>query len=365
MTAATMLDSQLDALFGSKSPAMATETDAERIAFLEARTEQLTRQHEAFREEREGILAKSLEERDARINEQRTYLERLEREVAERTQELREKTERLERANDRMKRDLDAAAKIQTSLLPAELPELGRFRFAYAFQPCDELAGDSLNVFPLDEGRVGLYLLDVSGHGVPASLLSVTLSQFLLPNTEQSSFVKRRIERSPGYEIVRPAEVASQLNQRFLMDGENAQYFTTVYGILDLRQRQFRFISAGHPGLAYAASRKACEVRTDPGFPIGWLEEADWEEHTMSLEAGDRIYLYSDGVIEATGENEEQFGSQRLCSLVEDAKRVPLQESVTSLLEAVIDWSGGKTEDDISVLAVELTDENDGVGPSR
>lgn len=359
MTTLTTLDTQLDVLFGlGNNQPRQEEADDGQIALLEARVRQLTRQYGVFRAEHERIVAEALEERDARLNEQRSYTERLERDVAERTHKLREKSERLERANERMKRDLEAAAKIQESLLPNNLPSTAGFRFAYAVQPCDELAGDSLSVFPLDEKHVGLYLLDVSGHGVPASLLSVTLSQFLIPRMEHSSLVKRRIERRPGYEIVTPAEVAAQLNQRFQMDGENGQYFTTVYGILDVQQRRLRYISAGHPGLVYAASRGVCEVRVAPGFPIGWLEEADWEEQTVQLEAGDRVYLYSDGVTEATNEHGEQFSNQRLCALVEAGKKLPLQESVTSLLKTVINWSGEKTEDDISILAVELMAES-------
>ncbi len=359
MTMLTTLDSHLDIMFGPRDEdSVVSDPSAERIAVLEARAEQLARQHAAFREEHELVLAKSLEERDARLNEQRTYLERLEREVAERTQELQEKNGRIERDNQRMKRDLKAAATIQESLLPSQLPTMAGFRFAYAFRPCDELAGDSLNVFRLDERRIGLYLLDVSGHGVSAALLSFTLSQFLLPSMQHSSFVKRRIARSPGYEVVTPARVAARLNQRFQMDAENTQYFTAVYGILDLRQQAFRYISAGHPGLAQSATGEDCAIRSHPGFPIGWLEEAEWEEHTVTLKAGDRLFLYSDGVNEATNGNQEQFGSQRLCSLIDDAKKLPLQESVDFLLETVVNWSDGKTEDDISVLAVELASEN-------
>jgi sigma-B regulation protein RsbU (phosphoserine phosphatase) len=360
MATVTSLDSQLEALFGQEiTCAPEPGSDADRIAILEARSEQLKRQHEVVREECERNLAKSLEERDARLNEQRSYMERLEREVAERTQELREKTDRLKRANDRMKRDLTAAAKIQKSLLPTQLPTRAGVRFAYAFQPCDELAGDSLNVFPLDDRHLGLYLLDVSGHGVPAALLSVTLSQFLFPSVQDSSLVKRTIAQPPGYEIVAPANVAAQLNQRFLMDGETRQYFTIVYGILDLQERLFRYISAGHPGLVYAASNDACRHRVHPGFPIGCFEEADWEEHEVPLDADDRLYLYSDGVTEGMNEDKIQFGKQRLCSLVEDARELPLQDSVTSLLETVINWSGGKTNDDVSVLAIEMMPDKD------
>jgi PAS domain S-box-containing protein len=93
---------------------------------------------------------------------------------------------KLEAASERMKRDLDAAAAVQRALLPAALPQIPGIDLAWAFRPCQELAGDTLNAFPLDERRVALYLLDVSGRGGASALLSVTLSRLLSPIPEHS-----------------------------------------------------------------------------------------------------------------------------------------------------------------------------------
>ncbi|MHC5035653.1 MAG: PP2C family protein-serine/threonine phosphatase, partial [Planctomycetota bacterium] len=87
---------------------------------------------------------------------------------------LKRAGEELRAAHARMKHDLDAAARVQRTLLPGELPQTEAARFAWRYRPCDELAGDSLNVFRIDDRFVALYVLDVSGHGVPAALLSVT-----------------------------------------------------------------------------------------------------------------------------------------------------------------------------------------------
>src|SRR5688500_8802282 len=87
--------------------------------------------------------------------------------------ELEQANSRLADANSRMSRDLKAAAKIQESFLPREAPRVPGFNFAWIYRPCDELAGDGLNIIPLSNGKVGLYVLDVSGHGVASALLSV------------------------------------------------------------------------------------------------------------------------------------------------------------------------------------------------
>ena len=114
----------------------------------------------------------------------------LQEEVAERKraeEALQESMDHVQQANARMRKDLDAAARVQQALLPETLPDVPGVSLAWNFRPCSELGGDSLNVFPLDEHHLGLYVLDVSGHGVSASLLSVTLSRVLIPRRDPSS----------------------------------------------------------------------------------------------------------------------------------------------------------------------------------
>ncbi len=134
----------------------------------------------------------------------------------------------LEATRQRMKSDLLAAAKVQNALMPQSLPELDGASFAWRFLPCDELAGDILDVFWLGERRVGLYLLDVSGHGVPAALLSVTLNR-ILPHLEEASLLIDESSRPDENVLLSPARVAGRLNTRFPMNPETRQYFTITY----------------------------------------------------------------------------------------------------------------------------------------
>src|SRR3954469_2520244 len=132
--------------------------------------------------------------------------------------EVEEANAYLERVNGRMSRDLAAAAKIQASFLPAAAPRVPGAEFAWCYRPCDELAGDGLNVVPLGGGKVGLYVLDVSGHGVAAALLSVTLSRLLSPPSDPSTILLGdRAGRDPP-DPTPPAEVADRLNRLFLYD---------------------------------------------------------------------------------------------------------------------------------------------------
>ena len=120
--------------------------------------------------------------------------------IIELEQSLAERNLALAQANEQMKEDLGAAAEIQKAFLPTNLPEFPGLKFGWSFRPCEQLAGDMLNVFPLDEKHVALYLLDVSGHGIASALLSVTLSRLLSPQPLQHSLLKEPTE--DGYRIV-------------------------------------------------------------------------------------------------------------------------------------------------------------------
>ncbi|MFL5243152.1 MAG: PP2C family protein-serine/threonine phosphatase [Gemmataceae bacterium] len=261
---------------------------------------------------------------------------------------------RLEQANGRMSRDLAAAAKIQRTFLPSAAPEVPGAGFAWCYRPCDELAGDGLNVIPLGGGKVGLYVLDVSGHGVAAALLSVTLSRLLSPPSEPSSILTRRAEGSDQIDITPPAEVAARLNQLFPYDLATEQFATLIYGVLDASTRDFRHVSAGHPGPLHLPANGPPKILESPGFPIGLAGEA-YGERCVRLAAGDRLYLYSDGVPDAMNPAGERFGDARLLEAVCRGRAEPLREGVATLLSEITSWQSGESpHDDISVLAVEM-----------
>ncbi|QQS40427.1 MAG: SpoIIE family protein phosphatase [Acidobacteriota bacterium] len=267
---------------------------------------------------------------------------------------LRDANEQLKNANRSMKRDLEAAAAIQRSLLPDSAPMSERIKFSWLYQPCDELGGDTLNVFRIDRDRFAVYMVDVSGHGVRASLLSVTLSHWF---TRHFQAVSNPIgERDPAaIESLYPVKVAEELNLQFQMDAENAQYFTMCYGIVDVSSREFRFVTAANPPLIVARKDGSVDILKVEGFPVGMFSEPGYTENVVGLDSGDRVFLYTDGVTEAEGEGEAGFGTERLATNVANLSGLDLDGSVGTILENVRGWTGPRSlEDDVSILAFEL-----------
>jgi sigma-B regulation protein RsbU (phosphoserine phosphatase) len=257
-------------------------------------------------------------------------------------QRLTRQNAELEAANLRMKRDLDAAARVQAALLPRVSPVTPSANFAWEFRPCNELAGDLLNIIALDGQRVVLYLLDVVGHGVAAALLAVMVNRALT----QLSFL--------GECPAAPTEVATHLNREFSWNPQTSQFFTLLYGVLELDTGVFRFVAAGHPGPAHLAYDAGAQNLKLPSSPIG-LGDGLYEEHTLKLRPNDRLYLYSDGIPEAQNKEGEAFGMNRLLELIEQGRAMPLSKTLGMLLQATQDWCGEvPPHDDISLLAVEL-----------
>ena len=268
--------------------------------------------------------------------------------------ELQRTNVRLETANDRMSRDLESAARIQRTFLPRGTPTIPGSAFAWCYRPCDELAGDGLNIIPLGDRTVGLFVLDVSGHGVSSALLSVTLSRLLAPPSEPSSILIRDRELHERLDLTPPAEVADRLNQQFPFDLATAQFATLMYGILDVPTGEFRYVSAAHPGPIHVPVGQPPALVVSPGFPIGLADEP-YTESVLQLAPGDRLYLYSDGLPEAAKPGGERFGDARLLRAIDRVRTKPLQQGITELLEEIEQWQGGESpQDDISMLAVEL-----------
>jgi sigma-B regulation protein RsbU (phosphoserine phosphatase) len=269
--------------------------------------------------------------------------------------ELEKTNAQLEKANDRMSHDLKAAATIQRTFLPSPATRVPGAEFAWGYQPCDELAGDGLNIIPLGGGSVGLYILDVSGHGVSAALLSVTLSRLLSPPTDPSSILIQDGNLVDRLDITPPAKVANRLNELFPFDTATRQFATLIYGVLNVSTGDFRHVCAGHPGPLHLPVSGPPVILERPGFPIG-LADGAYDERSLHLAPGDRLYFYSDGLPEARNSSGDYFGDARLLEAIGRGRTKSLKEGIATLLEEIAQWHGGeRPKDDISILAVELS----------
>lgn len=271
----------------------------------------------------------------------------LERSLAQRNAQLQE-------ANKRMTRDLEAAARVQQSLLPSTTPDVSQAHFAWHYRPCDELAGDFLNVFRLGETHVGMYVADVSGHGVAASLLSVSISRVMTPHASASSLLLTA-DPEGNYRVMPPGEVVAELNRRFPMEECGDRYFTIVYGVLDLETGEFRYASAGHPAVVLARPNQAPDALEVASLAVGWVPDVEYDEHSIQLASGDRLLLYTDGIPEAMNPEAEQFGEKRMLESIARSRSNSLEESVASLVCDVEEWcSPAGPKDDVSLLAMEM-----------
>ena len=275
----------------------------------------------------------------------------LEAQLSRQNAELNEVNRELNAAAARTRQDLESAARVQEAFLPtAPPPGADGWKFAWHYKPCEALAGDALNVFTLNTEHIGLYVLDVSGHGVTASLLAVTATR-LLSETDGAESIVLRNEN--GVELpVDPAQVAQTLARRFSWNDLTNQFFTLFYAVLNIRTRDLTYVSAGHPGAIWLSDGSSPRVLEGSGLPIGVGEH--YKQDRVRLNPGDRLYLYSDGVTEAMGADYNQFGIRRLSETLRSKGAAELGNTIADVLSEVQEWSGGlPIRDDISMLALE------------
>lgn len=270
--------------------------------------------------------------------------------------ELQRRNDSLEYANTQMKQDMSVAARIQQSFLPHLMPEFEKVSFEWGLLSCDELAGDALNVIPLDESQVGFFLLDVSGHGVAAALLAMTLIHSLSSDRPNSLLFRSTRKEDHEYEVRRPSEVAARLNQQFPMDDIIGQYFTFIYGILNLDTLVVTYTSAGHPGPVVTPAAGKVVSHPSTGMPIGFMPDATFEDLEIQLFPGDRLYVFSDGIAESTNKYEEQFGNDRLMRILrQNQTAMNLRGSIDNLAVSALKWNGlSPMVDDMSIVGLEI-----------
>jgi sigma-B regulation protein RsbU (phosphoserine phosphatase) len=249
-------------------------------------------------------------------------------------------SEELQRAYQALDREFKTVGEIQRSLLPAQLPSIPTMDLAAFYRPSERAGGDYYDFFPLPDGKWGIFLADVSGHGTPAAVLMA---------------VTHCIAHMHPGPAIPPAQVLDFLNRHLasLYTHENGNFVTAFYGVYDPSNRLLTYASAGHnpPRLKRCQDGSLLALDGAQGMPLGIFAETTYEECSLPLQRGDQIIFYTDGITEAHNPAGEMFGTDRLDHVLEDCS---LQASalLDSLLQSVEAFTAGHPADDDRTLIV-------------
>jgi len=240
---------------------------------------------------------------------------------------------------ERIASELAIASGIQQSFLPESSPQVEGVDLAAMNSPATEVGGDFYDFIPVSVDKWGLVIADVSGKGVPAALF-MALSRTL---------VRANATGNPS-----ASEAILRANRLISEDDRSSMFVTLFYGVFDPKRKTLTYVSAGHnPPLMFPGSGGATIMLKTKGIALGVMPEIELEEKEITLAEGDIVVLYTDGVTEAINDQEEQFGQERLDSVVAQYRNLPASEIVEQIHRAVLDFAGGQPQfDDITVMVL-------------
>lgn len=256
---------------------------------------------------------------------------------------LEQVTEEIRRKQETLERELQSAARYVESLLPVPGTVAPGVQMVRVYRPSLALGGDLFNVVPWSDDLLGLYLLDASGHGVSPALRSASFSTFL----RRESLMRHVGSSDPG-------AILTEANKQFPLT-ESGHYFTIVFATLDVRCHTLSYATAGHGGaFLHRRSGEVCWLGT-PSLPLGFDPSTVYATETLSVEAGDRLYLLSDGLYEVPNSAGELWGQDRLGQTVRTLAHRPLADVLSGTVAEAIRWLGhDQFPDDVAVMGLDI-----------
>ena len=244
---------------------------------------------------------------------------------------------------ERIGAELDVAKHIQGSMLPCifpAFPERNEIDIFATMDPAKEVGGDFYDFFMVDEKHLAIVMADVSGKGVPAALFMVIGKTLIKDHT------------TPGRDL---GTVFTEVNNLLCEANSEGLFITAFEGVLDLVTGEFTFVNAGHEMPFVCKSEGGFEVqKIRPGFVLAGMENMKYKSGTMTLDAGDRIFLYTDGVTEATNVNHELYGMDRLGAVLNKVKTCTPHEILPAVKADIDEFVGEAPQfDDITMLCLE------------
>jgi hypothetical protein len=247
---------------------------------------------------------------------------------------------------ERVKAEIDAANRIQAALLPLDAPLLAGASVASHYRAATEIGGDYFDFLPQPGGEIGIAFGDVSGHGLTSGIVMAMAKSALLVQV--------------GYDAS-PRAVLNVLNDIVIKTAPRRIMMTFFFGLLDPTSQTLRFSSAGHlDPYVYRGDSGELEALSSWGFPLGVKRRDPFREHTVEFAAGDRLILYSDGLIEAVDDDGDPFGFDRFEHMLRECGHLSADEIKKSLLTSIRKFTRNRPPDDDQTLVVVSFDEEAG-----
>lgn len=245
---------------------------------------------------------------------------------------------------EQLQKEMQVAKEIQQTLLPTEFPKLESYEIGAFYEAAKEVGGDYFDFVEVDNDSLGIVVADVSGKGVPGSLVMTMIRTSLRTESRGMKYSDR---------------VLAKVNDFVVGDMKKGMFVTVFYVIIDAKRRRLNYSSAGHnPMILYRGSTKKTYFLNPRGFPIGIsLSESDLfsksvESDAIQLKEDDILLLYTDGITEAMNSRREMFGEERLLKVIRDQGHLPVQPFVEKIRSEVHSFTEGFPQNDDITLVV-------------
>jgi sigma-B regulation protein RsbU (phosphoserine phosphatase) len=259
------------------------------------------------------------------------------REAADRAAALESHTREIEAELRNRALEIEEAQLVQRGFLPREIPRIPGFEIAAAWRPARGVGGDSFDVLKLDEERIVLSVSDVAGKGVPAALLMSNLQ----------AMVRGLSSARP-----RPRDFCAEISRALRGSLAADRFVTSFYAMLDVPARRLTYTNAGH-NPPFLIHRDGSWSRLDAGGSVLGIDAgSEFTDEEVTLAAGDRVVLFTDGVTESTDSAGEEFGEDRLRSLAVEHCHLPAEAMHRRVLEGLLAFNSGRFEDDMTLIVL-------------
>lgn len=277
----------------------------------------------------------------------------MQRELTEKNRLITDTLDELQRLYDSLDSDLQEAKKLQQSLVRERYKSFDTGDLSLMLRSSGHVGGDLVGFFPAQAGHLGLFSIDVSGHGISSALMTARLAGYLSAAAPDQNVALQQFDDGT-YAFLPPEEVIETLNDLVLDEMETEHYFTLLLADVDLTTGHVRMAQAGHPHPAVQRQDGSIQQDGPGGFPVGLMSGISFTQFETQLQPGDRILLLSDGVTECPGLSGEMLEEGGLASMMRDLADVSGPAFFEALLWRLTEFAGENTfPDDVSGILFE------------